>query len=293
MGRRNDRDSAINRLAAAQHGVITLAQLEDLGLRSSSVRSRVIVERLFRLHAGVYAVGRPDVGPLGLDLAAVLAYGPEAVLSHRSAAALWGIRSRWWLIEVTVPTHRRDRPGVLAHESATLTAADITVREGIRVTTPHRTLLDLADVLTPSRLQRDLATAERLGLVDRADLLTVPAGRRRVVRDGHRFLRSGLEERFLVCLGAWGIELPETNQLVAGWEVDALWRRQRLVVELDTYATHRDREAFERDRLKQERLEEAGYTVRRVTDTRLDARPGEVRAMLSRLVGGESRDARA
>ena len=111
-----------------------------------------------------------------------------------------------------------------------------------------------------------------------------PPGRRRVVVAPHRFTRSGFERRFLSSLTAWGLPLPETNQLVAGWEVDCLWRDRALVVELDSAHTHLNHASFESDRRKDEALDAAGLTVRRITDVRLGTRPLEVRALMTRLL---------
>jgi predicted transcriptional regulator of viral defense system/very-short-patch-repair endonuclease len=289
---RKDINLAIATLAARQHGVIALWQLTGLGLSARAARGRVASGRLFRLHRGVYAVGHPRVSPSGRALAAVLACGEGAVLSHRSAAQLWGMRRDRGLPEVTVPrTGARRRHGMRVHVSTTLTAGEVTVHDGIPVTTPARTLTDLADVVTDladvvtaSALEAALATAERLGLVDRRELAPAP-GRRRVVRGSHRFTRSEFERRFLAAVRAWRLPVPETNQTVAGWEVDCVWRERRLVVELDHPYTHTDPRAFERDRLKDERLEDAGYVVRRVTEERFRRRPADVRAMLVRRLG--------
>jgi very-short-patch-repair endonuclease len=177
-------------------------------------------------------------------------------------------------------TGARRRGGMRLHVSTAL-GATVTTQLGIPVTTPDRTLTDLADVLTASALERALATAERKGLVNRADLQVLP-GRRRVVRTPHQFTRSDFEARFLASVRAWGLPEPRSNQLIAGLEVDFVWHGHRLIVELDHPYTHLNPQAFERDRLKDERLEDAGYTVRRVTEQRFRLWPADVRAMLSR-----------
>jgi very-short-patch-repair endonuclease len=265
--------------------VVGVAQLHALGMDAKMVARWVRAGRLFPLHRGVYAVGHPAVTWHGRALAAVLAGGPGAVLSHRSAAALWGIRRHDGLPELTVPRRKaRRRPGLHVHMSGTLDAGVVTVRDGIPVTTPERTLVDLADVLTRSALARAVDAAERAGLVDRDRLLVPPPGRRRVVVAPHRFTRSGFERRFLAALRAWELPLPETNQIVAGWEVDCLWRDRGLVVELDSAHTHLNHASFESDRRKDEALADAGLNVRRITDVRLATRRHEVRALMTRLL---------
>ena len=254
-----DLGHAVALLAAQQHGVVEVAQLRALGMDADMVSRWVRAGRLHRLHRGVYAVGHPSITWHGRMLAAVLACGPGAVLSHRSAGALWRFRPYDGLPEVTVPrTGARHRKGLHVHVSGTLDEAVVTVREGIPVTTPKRTMVDLADVLVASALARALDGAERAGLVEREGLLVPPPGRRRVVVAPHRFTRSGFERRFLAALADWDLPLPETNQLVAGWEVDCLWRDRDLVVELDSAHTHLNHASFESDRRKDEALDAAG-----------------------------------
>jgi very-short-patch-repair endonuclease len=271
-------------IAARQHGCISIAQLLACGLTRDAVRSRVLAGLLHPVHRGVFAVGHPGLSDLGRDLAAVLACGPGALLSHASAVALWGLGPRpAGAVHVTVPRHRRSRPGIVVHVSVDLPASDAGLRFGIPVTSPARTLVDYADVATPTRLRRALEAAERAELVQRADLEPPRPGRRRVVRAPHRFTRSGLERRVLERIRSAGLPLPETNQVVLGWEVDCLWRDQRAVLEIDAWHTHRDAGAFERDRRKQNALEDAGYRVRRLTDTMV-SEPGEVARTVARLL---------
>ena len=148
---------ALAELAARQHGVVTLAQLLELGFGSGAIKYRLKVGRLHLLHRGVYAVGHRPPSPLATAMAAVLACGPDAALGHRSAAALWRIVPRWHSpTEVTTPTDRR-HPGIHVHRSR---HADATTHYGIRVTTPARTLVDLADVLNPKALTRAVNEAQ-------------------------------------------------------------------------------------------------------------------------------------
>lgn len=278
-------DLLVAALAAGQHGVVSTAQLLSCGLTKDAIYKRVRAGLLHPVLRGVYAVGHAGLTDHGRDMAAVLACGPGALLSHGCAAALWGLcRRPGGAVHVLVPRQRRSRRGVVVHTSGTLDAADRSRHHGIPVTSPARTLVDYADVATPTQLRRALEAAERAGLVDRAELELPRPGRRRVVRAPHRFTRSGLERRVLELIRDAGLLLPETNQVVLGWEVDCLWREQRAVLEVDALHTHRDAGAFERDRRKQNALEEAGYRVRRVTDTMV-LEPGEVARTVSRLLG--------
>ena len=278
-------DLLIAAVAAGQHGVISTAQLLSCGLTKDAIYKRVRAGLLHPVLRGVYAVGHPGLTDHGRDMAAVLACGPGALLGYGFGVALWGwCRRPLGPVHVTVPRHRRSRPGVVVHVSGTLPPADRDRRFGIPVTSPARTLVDYADVATPTQLRRAPEAAERSGLVDRADLELPRPGRRRVVHAPHRFTRSGLERRVLELIRDAGLPLPETNQVVEGWEVDCLWREQRAVLEVDALHTHRDADAFERDRRKQNALEEAGYRVRRVTDTMV-LEPGEVVRTVARLLG--------
>jgi very-short-patch-repair endonuclease len=217
-------------------------------------------------------------------MAAVLACGPGALLSHRSAGALWGITWPTSLPpDVTVSAVRRQRTGLRQHSVRNFTAADRAVCDGIPLTSLPRTLLDLATILTPQRLERALEESERLGLFDlRAveDLMSRSTGRRGVARlrsalSAYRepaFTRSELERRFLELVKEAGLPRPSANAWVEGHEVDVIWRRERLVVELDGYEFHRTRAAHERDRRRDEELALAGYQVIRLTWQRIERR---------------------
>ncbi len=260
-------------------------QLLMIGLSRSAIKRWVAAGRLWPRHRGVYAVGHPNVSRLGRHLAAVLACGDGAVLSHRSAAALWELRKQeHGPADVTIPrTGARVRPGVRIHVSGTLSRQTTTRVNGIPVTTPERMLTDCADVLTPSALQHLLASAERKHLVDRRTL-AIPPGRRRVVREAHLFTRSENERALYLLLRVRGLPLPLANLDVDGWECDFIWPAFGLVVEVDSWFTHGDPAAFERDRLKDERLDERGLRVRRVTDKRLHERPVEVARAIERAL---------
>ncbi len=283
-------------LAGRQHGVVSRAQLQRLGLERRAVGHRLERGRLHPLHRGVYAVGHRVVSQRGRWMAATLASGEGAALSHRSAGALWGILRSSGTPEVTLPVERRSRAGLRVHASV-LAPDERTTLDGIPVTTPPRTLLDLAAVLPPDRLERAVHQAEVLRL---ADPLSLPAllerhpGRRgtaafRAILDGldtgPRVTRSELEDRFLLLAAAAGLPVPATNVLVEGFEVDCLWREHRLVAELDGRAAHATLAAFERDRARDRTLQAAGWRVVRTTWRQLREEPTAVAEDLRRLLG--------
>jgi len=272
-------EKLIDDLAARQHGLVTRDQLIALGVEPDAVKYRVRTRRLWPGHRGVYRVG-PPVAPLVREMAAVLACGPHAVLSHESAAALWRLLRQAGaptLVHVTVRTGAlRRRPGVRVHRGRPIQDGDTTTLSGIPITTPPRTVLDLAGVLADRRLERVVAWAEREGLVTyeklRARIGRDPVGRGygRLLRlldlrEGPQFGRSEGEDRFSELAERYGLPAPDRNALVCGFEVDFLWRAEGLVVEIDGYEFHSSRESFEADHRKGSALVAAGYTVMRIT----------------------------
>lgn len=295
----SDIDGEIARRAAPQHGIVTRRQLLALGVGEEAVAHRARVGRLLRVHHGVYAVGHRPPSPLARAMAAVLACGPAGVLSHRSAAALWGIDSRWRSpVEVSAPTGRRHR-GVRVHRSRTLTRRDVTIHFGIPVTTVARTLLDLASVLNDKALARAVNDAQlkcRLRLDDLAALLARSPGRatgrlRTFVDRGDAPTRSAFEDVFLSFVDRFGLPRPKVNQDVAGYEVDILWPEHKLIVELDSRAFHDSDQPFEQDRNRDADLLAAGYPVIRITWRRLNDTPALEARRLTALLAARSRDA--
>ena len=272
-------EAAIVALAERQHGVVSLHQLQSLGLGKGAVAKRGREGRLHRIHRGVYALGRPTLTRRGRWMAAVLAYGPRAVLSHRSAAALHGLRAdNRATIDVTVPGRcARPRPGIDIHVTGTLTEADVTKVDGIPCTTVARTLVDLGDVVRCREVERAVDQAEVLRLFDlravdeaieRAGPRRGPATLRAVLRGYEQptLTRRELEERFLAICRTGAVPSPVVNAWVAvadgfSYQVDFLWREQKLAVETDGRDVHTTRKAFEHDRLRDRRLTLAGYTV--------------------------------
>lgn len=272
-------DRTIAALAARQHGVVARRQLLDAGVTHAMVRLRVASERLLPLHRGVYAVGHACLTRDGRRVAALLAAGPGAVLSHREAAALHAlVPSAGTRVELTTP-RRHHVPGVSVRR-ARLDADDVAAVDGLPVTTLARTLVDLAGVLVRERLRKALEEAERSHRLDVRAIDAVLArtrgrnGRGHVAiraaladlaRGGAAVTRSQLEERFLALLDAHGLPRPSTNAWTAGMEVDAIWPAARLAVELDGWEAHRTRDAFQRDRTRSNDLQAAGWTVLRFT----------------------------
>lgn len=267
--------------------MIDLEQLLELGLSEWAARRRVASGRWIRLHRGVFAVGHGNVGLKGRAMAAQLACGSEAVISHHSAAALYGIRNEEpGPIHVTLPQSRSDRPGIHTHESRSLRPDEIRIWWGVRVTTVERTLVDLAGNLTTDELEHALSEAHRLSFVDR-NATHFPhhpgrTGLAAVLKRGVRMTRSQIERRFLNDLrAARDLPLPLTNHRLHGFEADLYWPEHALVVEIDDYSTHGDRLAFERDRRKQNAYVLAGLGVIRLTEETLSGGVATVRPFLT------------
>jgi very-short-patch-repair endonuclease len=294
-------DGEIAALAGRQHGVVARRQIAALGAGPSAIDRRLELGRLHLLHRGVYAVGHRVVSREGRWMAAVLALGPGAVVSHRSAAALWGIRpTSRGRIEVTVPGPRRSRTTLEVHR-ARLAADEVTTERGIPVTAPNRTLLDLAAVLDATQVERAINEAEFLRVTDPTslDALLERHPRRRGARALRQILaaqaigatvtRSELERRFLRLLDEAGLPRPEVNaslQIATDrWiEADFLWRPQHLIAELDGHASHATTAGFERDRARDRALQAAGWRVIRITWRQLHEEPAAVARDLERLL---------
>jgi len=291
---RAKREREAAELATRQYGVIARRQLLATGLTPRAVERRIEAGRLHALHRGVYSVGHGTVPLRGRWLAAVLACGDGAVLSHKSAASLWGLmRPSGGSIEVWAGTGR-DKPGIHAHQGR-LDPTDVTIRDRIPVTTLVRTLLDLAEVVDEDRLKRVFEEADRLRLLEMEALEQIcdRSPGRRALRPIRRLIenarepvttRSRLEDQFATFCHAHGLPPPATNALVLDHEVDALWPGQRLIAELDGFAFHHHRAAFERDRARDARLQAVGYRVLRITHRRLEREPSSVAAEIRHLL---------
>jgi len=286
MASAREPDRELWRVAARQHGVVSRAQLERVGLTRSAVAHRLRTGRLWRLHRGVYAVGRPDLSSEGRWIAAVLACGPSAVLSHGSAAALWDLRAErsGSNHHVAVPSQsgrspsRGRRPhAIVTHRCATLGAGDVTRRRGVPVTTLARTILDVAPGLGDRALRSVLREAEYRHRLDLGILRrsldgagsSSKHGRLRRALDvwtpGIGKTESELEAEFLALCARTRLPLPEVQQRIGRYRADFVWPDRALVVETDGYEAHQGRVAFSDDRAKDRALRAAGYAVLRFT----------------------------
>jgi Transcriptional regulator, AbiEi antitoxin/Protein of unknown function (DUF559)/AbiEi antitoxin C-terminal domain len=273
------------RLAADQHGVIARRQLSALGLSGQAIQHRLSKGRLHRIERGIYAVGRPALTRRGRWMAAVLGCGSRAALSHRSAAELWGIGKAppaW--IEVSVPfASARRRPGIRVYRRPKLRPADCSVRDGIPVTSPMLTLIDIARHLGDADLERAINEADRLDLVAPESLIVAlddfpgqpGVGRLRDLLGKRTFCMtdSELERRFLPLVADVGLPMPLTRQRVNGFRVDFFWPDLALVVETDGLRYHRTPAQQARDRLRDQAHTAAGMTPLRFTheQVRFDA----------------------
>lgn len=275
-------DRRIAALARRQRGYITRPQVMTLGLTEKAIRHRIHTGRLIRVYSGVYAVGHLPTLPQDRAYGALLACGPTAVLSHGTAACVWGIWTRWEIpFEVTAAS-RRTRGGIRVHR-AKLDRRDVITQIGLRVTTAARTVFDIAPRLTERALRRAIADLRRPGhlhihqLADLLERLPRSPGARRVrplidVPRGNP-TRSDLEDRYFAFAQRWGLPRPETNVWVAGREVDIWYPRERVIVELDGWHFHSDRESFEDDRDEDATALALGIATIRVTDPRMTNSP--------------------
>jgi very-short-patch-repair endonuclease len=293
-------DRRVARLAEKQYGIVARRQLELLGLGRGSIEARVRRGLLHSVHRGVYAVGHGLIPREGRWMAAVMACGDEAVLSHRTAGRLLGIIPLAnGPPEVTRPKGWRAQPGIVQHRSM-LSRDEVEVVARIPATGLSRTLLDLAAVLPRERLEQAMNEAEVLGLTDRVSSHTLlgryPRRRgaamlRAILDDAERargVTRRELERTFAVALGSTDLPPPHRNAevAVAGrfFEVDCLWRGQRLIVELDGGFVHGTWRASERDRERDRLLIADGWRVVRITWRQLRDDAPAVVADLRRLL---------
>jgi hypothetical protein len=273
-------DEAIAELAGRQHGVVARVQLVALGLGRGAIDERLKKKRLHRVHRGVYSVGYRGLTRTGWWMAAVLACGPGAVLSHRCAAALWGILEGWpTIVDVSVPRPLASRDG-LRVRMASIADDERTVEAGIPVTTVARTLLDLAAVLDLHQLNRALERAEALRLGDNTPLAVLverhpgrrgTANLKAAMKEGIRpvVTKSELERRFLTFIDKAGLPRPRTN----------VWLQIG--------------DEFERDRRRDRRIQAAGWRPIRITDKMLRTESATLVADVRALVSGRAAPARS
>jgi very-short-patch-repair endonuclease len=289
-------------LAAKQHGVVARWQLLERGMGEDAVDHRLNAGRLHVVAHGVYAVGHSDLSLMGRWTAAALSSGERAVLSHRSAAALWGISSpRGGPTHVTIAGRGRSSDLIRRHHGS-LPDDEITVREGIPVTTVPRTVFDLAATSSTDEIEVAVRQVEFLRLYDRLSLLDLIErypGRRGVARVRAALariealpvgrVRSPLETRFLPFLRRHRLPRPRLNDwIIVGerrFQVDCHWSGTGQVVELDSWQAHGSRSAFQEDRIRDRVLRTAGYGVTRISWRQLDDEPEAIASDLRQLLG--------
>jgi very-short-patch-repair endonuclease len=286
------REQRIAELAARQRGLVTRKQLLEIGLTPEAIDHWLRSARLHPLYRGVYLLGHAGVTEGARELGAVFACGSGAVVSHRSAAWLWRLLpAAKGDVEVTVAGRDcRSRPGIRVHRIRHLDRRETRKLGGIPITSPARTILDLAAVVRRRELERAMAEAYARPLARRSELTSLLA--RRSSRPGTRALRALLddgtpaltrseaEERLLALIRSAELPAPETNIRIGRHEVDLVWRDQRLIVEVDGFRFHSSRSAFERDRRRDAELGTLGFRVMRVTWRQIVDEP---EALIARL----------
>jgi len=286
-------DAAIARIAERQHGVISAAQAQGAGVSDDAIRVRALAGRLHRVHRGVYAVGHSALSPEGRWMAAVLAIGGKpargdsvlghwgAAVSHRSAAFLWRLLPvAEGPVDVIVAggDGRARRHGIHVHRSQSLARTDVTQREGIPVTTPMRTIVDLRRALT-WRWAGSVPPYELRKAIRQADVLGLPIGN----ESGDR-TRSDLERDFLRLCRRRRLSRPEVNVPIGPYLVDFIWQDRKLIVETDSYLYHRGKLAFQEDRERDLDLRRRGYDVIRLSERQVDDEPARVAETLAAML---------
>ena len=283
-------------LAKHQHGVITRAQLLDLGWTREGIQHRIERARLHPVYRGIYAVGRPQLDQLGRWMAAVLSCGPEALLGFQSAAALWGMADQPPSeIEVVVPSNvNRRRPGIRVHRRASLRPEDRDRLRMIPLTSPAATLIDCASRAGPGSIEAAVNAADRLGLIDpetlRIEIESTPTrpGVRmlRELLDRHSFspTDSPLERRFLTLVRSARLPSPQTQVRVNGFRVDFYWPELGLVVETDGLRYHRTPSQQARDLKRDQTHATAGLSTLRFAAMQVIHEPSEVARTLRTVI---------
>lgn len=291
-----DRDKGLWELVNWQYGVISRRQLLERGLTSRQVERRIRTGRLFPLWRGVYSVGRPEPGRMGRWMGALLACGPDAVLSHDSAAALWGFGvDPYGVVEISVPgAVARRRPGIRVFRRSVLGPGDVTEHRRLAVTSPARTLIDQATRLAAPQLERNVNEADKLDRV-KADVLYASledfrdhpgvAPMRRLLDPLHfRLSDSDLERAMRPIARGVGLPVPETKVWVNGLEVDFFWPELGIVLETDGLRYHRTASAQRRGLQRDQTQLVAGLWPLRFSHWQITREPAHVRKVLRRTV---------
>lgn len=289
-----DATGLIRRLAEGQHGIVARRQLIALGLSAGLIRGRVDSGYLLPLHRGVFAVGHGRISKRARWMAAVLASGPGAVLSHGSAADLWSLRGSRGVPEVMRRAGGAGPDAIRVHQTRVLERSETTVEARIPVTSIERTVLDMAPRLDDRPLERMLVAADRshrlrwprlMYLIERAPRRQGAGRLGQIARNVDPRAVDALsptEVDFLALCREAGLPTPQVNVLVEGHLVDFAWLDKRVLVETDSYSFHADRPSFERDHLTTVELEVAGYRVHRATAGLLESKPEPFLGMVRR-----------
>ncbi|HEY1715911.1 MAG TPA: hypothetical protein VGG07_23625 [Solirubrobacteraceae bacterium] len=287
-------DSRILDLARRQHGHVARFQLLELGAAQGLIAGRLAAGAWVAVHQGVYCIGPRRNDPVSRAAAAVLACDPGAVLSHSSAASLWGLLPRWEFPLHVTAERRRERPGIVTHRCQALVSSDNSLQLGVKVTSPARTLLDLAPTLNPKQLTRTVNNALREHDV-RPDALHDVIERNRY-HPGTKLLKpfldlpgqnptnSSFEDDFLPFIAKYGFPTPLTNVWVNGRQVDIYFPDHNLIVELDGWDYHKDRHAFEDDRERDAHQLAHGLRTLRITRDRFKGDPDREAARLQQIL---------
>jgi Protein of unknown function (DUF559) len=292
--RKDKRSREAWKLAGRQHGVVARRQLLDLGFNSREIEHRVERGRLHLVMRGVYAVGWPRLTRERRWMAATLACGDGAMLSHRSAAALWGIGGALpGCVDISV--RRRcelRRPGLKVRGRPALCSTDVASKDGIPLTAVVRTLIDLATELPARRLERAVNEADKRDLIDPETLRLAlgsyagqpgaPLLRNLLDKSTFRLSDSDLEIFFRPIAAVAGLPPPLSKQMVNGWEVDFYWPNLNLVVETDGLRYHRTASTQTRDARRDRAHALAGTTSLRFTHYEVKYEPSQVRRELQR-----------
>ena len=291
-------DLQVAEVASRQGGVVSVAQLHAAAMGEGAIRNRMLRGQLLRLHRGVYAVGHSQLTPLGWRWAAVLACGGpgRAALSHRSADAVWDLLPSPAHFDVSTLANARSTPKIRVHRG--IRPDDLTTIDRLPLTTVARTLVDLTATLTPHQTERVVHRAEHLRLLDTRSLnaqLARAQGRRtkplraaieRLQVKEPDITRTELEERFLALVLNAQLPRPEVNATLGPYEIDFLWRAERLAVETDGAATHLTPTAFEDDRHRDAQLSTMGVRVLRFTWRQVVYEPRFVAAAIVAAIAG-------
>jgi very-short-patch-repair endonuclease len=295
---RKAREARIRTLAGRQFGRVARWQLRQLGMPAGTIDARVHSGALVALHEAVYEYGPPRHDALAQAIAAQLAGGSAAVVSHSSAAHLWGLEIAWRLpVHVTLTRGQRRTPGVAVHRSRSLGSRDIRTHRGIRTTSPARTALDLAPLLADrkrTRLVNDLLRRKLMSPDHLRDVIgrnpRHPGSKllRPSIEDPTGATASALEDLFVELCRRHGLPTPRLNATVDGREVDALFESQKVIVELDSWQFHGDRAAFGNDRERDLVHLTSGFVTVRLTHQNLTAGAGRAAARLHAILRSRS-----